>query len=215
MVYKKFLISVGTLAVISMFALTHLQAEEKSDDSYDALVVAKVGDKEVKYGDLNKWIKMMPPSYQSMFSDTEQMKKLLDRQINNILFSDEAIRLKLYQKPDVKDKIEEFTKGILMQALVEEKVNKNITVSDKEVEEYYNSNQDEFKILVFVRGHPVSCFGVRYNRCLQLHQNILEYQPGPNGCRAHRGLRYCLTPNVRGNATWSSAVGHRGQSQEI
>lgn len=146
MLYKKLLIPVGTLAIILVFALTPLQAEEKNDDSYDALVVAKVGDKEVKYGDLNKWIKMMPPSYQSMFNDPEQMKKLLDRQINNILFSDEAIRLKLDQKPDVKDKIEEFTKGILMQALVEEKVNKNITVSDKEVEEYYTSHQDEFTV---------------------------------------------------------------------
>jgi len=146
MIYKKLLISVGILAITLLFTLSTLQAEEKNDDSYDALVVAKVGDKEVKYGDLNKWIKMMPPSYQSMFNDPEQMKKLLDRQINNILFSDEAIRLKLDQKPDVKDKIEEFTKGILMQALVEEKVNKNIAVSDKEIEEYYTSHQDEFKI---------------------------------------------------------------------
>ncbi|MBW2221374.1 MAG: peptidylprolyl isomerase [Deltaproteobacteria bacterium] len=146
MVYRKLLISVGIMAITLVFTLSTLQAEEKDDDSYDDLVVAKVGDKEVKYGDLHKWIKMMPPSYQSMFNNPEQMQKLLDRQINNILFSDEAIRLKLDQKPDVKDKIDEFTKGILMQALVEEKVNKNITVSDKEVEEYYTSHQDEFKI---------------------------------------------------------------------
>lgn len=146
MVYKKLLLCLGTLAMILVFALIPIQAEEKANDSYDDVVVAKVGDKEVKYGDLNKWIKMMPPSYQSMFNDPEQMKKLLDRQINNILFSDEAIRLKLDQKPDVKDKIEEFTKGILMQALVEEKVNSSIAASDKEVEEYYSSHPDEFSI---------------------------------------------------------------------
>lgn len=143
MVYKKCL-CLGALAMILVFALIPVQAEEKNNDSYDDVVVAKVGDKEVKYGDLNKWIKMMPPSYQSMFNDPEQMKKLLDRQINNILFSEEAIRLKLDQKPDVKDKIEEFTKGILMQALVEEKVNSTTSVSDKEVEEYYSTHQDEF-----------------------------------------------------------------------
>jgi len=146
MYYKKLLISIGILAITLVFTLTPLQSEEKNDDSYDALVVAKVGDKEIKYGDLHKWIKMMPPSYQSMFNNTEQMQKLLDRQINNILFSDEAIRLKLDQKPDVKDKIEEFTKGILMQALIEKTVNKNITASDKEIEEYYTSYQDEFII---------------------------------------------------------------------
>ena len=143
---KKFFTSIGIMAIALVFSLAIAQSEETKGDSYDAEVVAKVGDKEVKYGDLNKWIKMMPPSYQSMFSDVEQMKKLLDRQINNILFSEEARRLKLDQKPDVKDKLEEFTKGILMQALIEEKVNKNTSVSDKEIEEYYTSNQDEFKM---------------------------------------------------------------------
>jgi parvulin-like peptidyl-prolyl isomerase len=137
--------SVGIVTIgLLLFPPVTSFAEEKDDPS-DARVIAKVGDQEIRFGDLNKWIMMMPPSYRAMFKNPEQMKKLLERQINNILFSEEAKRLKLDQKPDVKDKIEEFTKGILMQALIEEKINTAVTVTPKEIEEYYNSNQDEFK----------------------------------------------------------------------
>ncbi|MBW1838342.1 MAG: peptidylprolyl isomerase, partial [Deltaproteobacteria bacterium] len=119
---------------------------EQKADARDDLVLAKVGDKELKFADLNKMIKMMPPSYQSMFSNIDQMKKLLDVQINSILFSQEARRLKLDQKPEVKQNIDEIVNRILMQALIEEKVNKDVTATDREIEDYYKNNQDEFKV---------------------------------------------------------------------
>ena len=73
-------------------------------------------------------------------------KKILDPFFQFFLFAQEARRLKVDEKPDVRYKLEEFTKGILTQALIEETVNKNITVTDKEIEEYYNNNINEFQI---------------------------------------------------------------------
>ena len=142
--HKKILMSIVTL-IIALSSPALAQAEEQKVTSPDSQVVAKIGDREIKFADLNNKIKMMPPTYQSMFNNIEQMKKLLDVQINSILFSQEAKRLKLDQKTDIKEKIEEITNGILMQALVEEKINKNITVTDQEIEEYYKNSQDEFK----------------------------------------------------------------------
>lgn len=145
--HKKLWMSIVTLTIpFFLLSLACAQDEEKKADDHDSQVVAKVGDKEIRFADLNKMIKMMPPSYKSMFSNIEQMKKLLDVQVNSILFSQEAKRLKLDQEPTVKESIEEINNRILMKALVDEKVNKNITVTDKEIEEYYKNNQDEFKI---------------------------------------------------------------------
>jgi peptidyl-prolyl cis-trans isomerase C len=141
--YKRFLLGIVALGITLSFYPAGAYAAEKNADSQ---VIAEVGDKTIKYGDLNKWIKMMPPSYKSMFSNMDQMKKLLDRQIENTLFSEEAKRLKLDQNPSVKDKIEEFTKGILMQALIEAKVSNNSAVSEKEIEEYFKTHQDEFRV---------------------------------------------------------------------
>jgi peptidyl-prolyl cis-trans isomerase C len=120
--------------------------EESKAGPNDATVIAKVGDTKIVYGDLNKLIKMMPPSYQAMFSSTEQVNNLLQRQIDNTLFAQEARRLKVDKDPDVQYKIEEFTKGILTQALLEQTVNKNIAVTDQEIKQYYDANKSEFQV---------------------------------------------------------------------
>jgi len=132
------------LAVLSLTG-TVLGEESKAGPN-DATVIAKVGDTKIVYGDLNKLIKMMPPSYQAMFSSTEQVNNLLQRQIDNTLFAQEARRLKVDKDPDVQYKIEEFTKGILTQALLEQAVNKNIAVTDQEIKQYYDANKSEFQV---------------------------------------------------------------------
>jgi len=77
--------------------------------------MATVGDEKIMFADLKKMIDMMPPSYQDMFNNIDQLKKLLDVQINSILFSQEARRLKLDQKQTVKKNIGEIVNRILMQ----------------------------------------------------------------------------------------------------
>lgn len=144
--YRKFLVNVIVLSATVLFFVSIIQAQESTPDSPDALVIAKVGDQEILFGDLNELIKMMPPSYQAMFKTDDQLTKLLERQIDNIIFSQEARRLKLDQDPTVRYKIEEFSKGILTQALIDTQINKSVTVTDGEIEEYYKKHQDEFKV---------------------------------------------------------------------
>jgi peptidyl-prolyl cis-trans isomerase C len=132
------------VAVLSLAGT--VRGEESKAGPNDATVIAKVGDTKIVYGDLNKLIKMMPPSYQAMFSSTEQVNNLLQRQIDNTLFAQEARRLKVDKDPDVQYKIEEFTKGILTQALLEQTVNKNIAVTDQEIKQYYDANKGEFQV---------------------------------------------------------------------
>ena len=144
--YRRFLMSVIFLIAAVLLFVSISQAQESTPDSPDALVIAKVGDQEIVFGDLNELIKMMPPSYQAMFKTDDQLTKLLERQIDNIIFSQEARRLKLDQDPSVRYKIEEFSKGILTQALIDTQVNKSVTVPDGEIEEYYKTHQDEFKV---------------------------------------------------------------------
>ena len=145
--YKKTLL-MNLVILIALIAILvpQIHADEQKADSYDSRVIAEVGDEKILFGDLNNLIRMMPPSYQAMFSNVEQMNKLLERQIDNMLFAQEARRLKVDENPDVRYKLEEFTKGILTQALIEETVNKNVTVTDEEIEEYYKNNISEFQV---------------------------------------------------------------------
>ena len=142
-VFYKVIAVIG-LAVVCLAPAA--QGQESKAGPHDATVIAKVGGTEIVYGDLNKLIKMMPPSYQAMFSSSEQINNLLQRQIDNTLFAQEARRLKIDKDPDVQYKIEEFTKGILTQALLEQSVNKNIAVTDQEIKAYYETNKSEFAV---------------------------------------------------------------------
>ena len=145
--YKRtLLMNLVILSALIAVLVPQIHADEKQTDSNDSRVIAEVGDEKILFGDLNNLIRMMPPSYQAMFSSVEQINKLLERQIDNMLFAQEARRLKVDENPDVKYKLEEFTKGILTQALIEQTVNKNITVTDEEIEEYYNNNIDKFQV---------------------------------------------------------------------
>jgi peptidyl-prolyl cis-trans isomerase C len=145
--YKRtLLMNLVILSTLVVILVPQIHADEKQGDSYDSRVIAEVGDEKILFGDLNNLIRMMPPSYQAMFSNVEQMNKLLERQIDNMLFAQEARRLKVDENPDVRYKLEEFTKGILTQALIEETVNKNITVTDEEIGEYYKNNISEFEV---------------------------------------------------------------------
>jgi len=84
------------------------------------------------------------PDITFIFSDLQIA--YLQRQIDNTLFAQEARRLKIDKDPDVQYKIEEFTKGILTQALLEQSVNKNIAVTDQEIKAYYETNKSEFAV---------------------------------------------------------------------
>lgn len=141
------------VAVLSLAGT--VRGEESKAGPNDATVIAKVGDTKIVYGDLNKLIKMMPPSYQAMFSSTEQVNNLLQRQIDNTLFAQEARRLKVDKDPDVQYKIEEFTKGILTQSLLEQTVNKNIAVTDQEIKQYYDANTSEFQMAERVKASHI------------------------------------------------------------
>ncbi len=143
---RKLLMNLVMLSALVAVLVPQIHADDQPTDSNDSRVIAEVGDEKILFGDLNNLIRMMPPSYQAMFSNVEQMNQLLERQIDNMLFAQEARRLKVDEKPDVRYKLEEFTKGILTQALIEETVNKNVTVTEEEIEEYYKNNVSEFQV---------------------------------------------------------------------
>lgn len=154
--YKRILLmNVVMVSALIAFLLPQVHGEEKKTDSFDSEVIAQVGDEKIVFGDLNNLIRMMPPTYQAMFTNVEQMNKLLERQIDNILFAQEARRLEVDKNPDVRYKLEEFTKGILTQALIEQTVNKTVTVTDTEIEEYYTNNKDEFQVSEKIKASQI------------------------------------------------------------
>ncbi len=107
-------------------------------------VVAKIGDETITLNQLNRAISHLPLPYQEKFQTEMGRKYVLDDLITVSLFSREAERLKLDQKPEVSEALESVRKRILSSELLRGESAKLPDPGDKEAEAYYKANQDQF-----------------------------------------------------------------------
>ncbi len=91
-------------------------------------------------------IEMMPPQFKSRYQSEEARKTLLDQTIKFSLLSQEARRLGIDQQAEVKNRVEEIVNNIIIQELTKQEVSGKITVSDEDMEEYYNANVNKFTL---------------------------------------------------------------------
>lgn len=117
-------------------------AENKSTDK----VLAVVGKEKIMQSDILGKIAMMPPQFRSRYESEEAKKQLLDQIIKYNLLAQEARRLGINKKPEIKNRVEEIVNNIIIQELTKQEVADRIKVEAKEIEAYYNANPDKFTI---------------------------------------------------------------------
>lgn len=125
--------------------IKQLEKADKLSDKYLDLVLKKVNDQEIKLKDI------IPPQrgeYGSQINSPflkqpDFLKNMLDEKINNILFVEEAKRLKYDELPEFKEIFELYKEGLLGQAYAMEYV-KDLKATDEELKEYYQNNKERF-----------------------------------------------------------------------
>lgn len=109
----------------------------------DKQVLARVDRKDViTVADFNDRISKLPARYQEIVNKNKAA--FLDELVVDSLLHDEAMRKKLQKDPEVKDVFEEAKKKILISRLLQQEVGGKVTVSEEEIEQYYNANNDQF-----------------------------------------------------------------------
>jgi peptidyl-prolyl cis-trans isomerase C len=113
-------------------------------------IVAKVNGMPISLEDLDYYIEIT----NSQVPDTEPQNKiktkeqkiafLKDTVVRRVLLYQEGLRKGIDKQPDVAGAIEKIKMGLVLDALTKEEM-KNITVSSKEVEDYYNAYKDQLK----------------------------------------------------------------------
>lgn len=143
MVLKKFF-----LCALILFSLTATPQSSKADDagkSPDKVILAEVDGKKITLQELNNKISDLPVQYRSFFSDPEKKEIFLNSIVQQIVLAKKAKKLKMDQKPDISEKINDITNQILSQELIREEIIKNINISDEEIKKYYGNNLNKFK----------------------------------------------------------------------
>jgi len=106
-------------------------------------VVATVGGREITDLDVELLLKSMDPQKAMQFKSPEGINKVIDELINQELFYLYAKEIKMDEEEQYKLELEKIQSTFLKQYAIS-KVVGNITVTDAEVEEFYNDNKDKF-----------------------------------------------------------------------
>lgn len=128
----------GALALTAFAATGWAESEDSSE------VLAIIGEEKITDADLDAKIEMLPPRYRSRYQTPDAREKLLERAVKFSLLAQEARRLGLDKEPDVAKKINEITDNILIKELTQRKISDDVTVTDEEINAYYDKNKDDF-----------------------------------------------------------------------
>ena len=107
-------------------------------------ILATVGKEKITDEDIMAPINMMPPQFRSRYETPEGKKKLFERAVQMSLLSQEARRRGIDKREEVAKKIKEMADQIIIQELTKEVISDKISVSDDEIQKYYNENTSSF-----------------------------------------------------------------------
>ncbi len=109
-----------------------------------AVIVAKIGEREITMDELQRKIGELPVYYQEMFEDEEKQLEFLQQYIAGELFYEKAKRKGYDRDKDIISQAFEAKKAAMMQKLIKEEVQDKISITNKEIELYYESHRDDY-----------------------------------------------------------------------
>jgi parvulin-like peptidyl-prolyl isomerase len=113
-----------------------------AEDSEKILVT--VGEETISRADIDAKTVNLPPQIRSRFETPAGRKQLLEQVVLTSLLAQEARRLGIDKQDDIVKKIKEVTDNVIVQELNRQIVSREITLSDQEIEKYYNENKEDF-----------------------------------------------------------------------
>jgi len=125
--------SLSTVAQGTLFSTVHAAEEE----------VANVNGTPISSDEFQKRMERLTREGQGNFDTPEGKEELLDILISREVLSQEGKRLGLDKKKEVKERIDELTKEVMISEVVNQIANEKLT--DAEMKKYYNKNKAEFK----------------------------------------------------------------------
>ena len=130
--------------IVTLIILLTWVAYSQSGDK--PKVLAQVGETKITEEDINEFLQEIPSVYRSQFQTPEGKRALLNKLIQIELFSQEARRLKLDKKPEIKRTIDLLTKRVLEMAYVDYLKTKVGKIKEDELRAYYEKHKKEFMV---------------------------------------------------------------------
>ncbi|MCD4655655.1 peptidylprolyl isomerase [bacterium] len=132
---KSKIIIVVLMTVGCLISFTTLAEED--------IVIARVGDIEIRQSAIDLKIKEIPPYARAKFESVEGQISLLDRIVRTKVLMKAAVDAGYAEKPDVKLQLQEATERILSSIYFQENMSSGPMPDEKEMKKYYEDHRDE------------------------------------------------------------------------
>ena len=103
-------------------------------------ILARVGDRTVTQSDLDELMKRFESVRKENPFSVDEKKMLINTLVKNLLFSIEAEKEKLDQKPEIQSRLKIYQNELLTQEYISKKIEPFVTVKKEEVEEVLEKN---------------------------------------------------------------------------
>jgi len=124
--------------------------------SQESAIVAKIGEKNITLSDFNKILNFYDPEKLKVIEQNPQVKEqLLQQMVQALVVSQTAKQSGFDAQPDIKEQLELLKSSFLANEYLKREVVQKITVSDNDLQAYYNTNKDEFKTPEMVRARHI------------------------------------------------------------
>jgi len=142
--FRKFAILALALGV----AATGCQKQSgtaQSGESKKGVVLAEVNGVSITDNDFYKEQENLPPYLKPMTETPEGKKEMIDTMVVRELIMQQAKKDGIDNSPAVQAKVEDLKKRVIVEAFLKKKVEELASVSDAELQDFYNKNKERFK----------------------------------------------------------------------
>jgi peptidyl-prolyl cis-trans isomerase C len=104
--------------------------------------IVQVGESYITARHLEQEMASMPESRRMAYSMAGGQERLLDEMIKREMFRQEAVRAGLDQSDEYRQRVEYLSRLALVEMFLEDKIQAEVTVSDREVSDYYEQHKE-------------------------------------------------------------------------
>ncbi len=135
------------LAFLALFLIVSCSKDSEKNRAY----VLKINGTKITEKDLLEEMGSLPEMARALFQGKDGASRLVDEIINREVLYLEAKKRGLDKDREVKKKLEEATKLILINQLLEKEIKTSVRLTEQDVRDYYNKHREDFIIPERVR----------------------------------------------------------------
>jgi len=136
---------IAAFVLMAVTAVFLFSCSEKSDKiEINKGLDARVGSSKITSAQIDDRLERMSPQLKNQYRGKEGRAKLVDAVIDEELLYQAAEKTDLKYDDEVKEKIREAEKNILITAYYDKRIRQKVDVTDEDIEKYYNDHWEEF-----------------------------------------------------------------------